>query len=222
MKYFTQGYFDFFAELSENNNSEWFRAHKSLYEQQVRQPFLALTHDLMHVLRGTGKQFDFEPKAALFRINRDIRFSKNKEPYKLHMSAFISPFGKKSPGMPGFYFQAGHESLLAGGGVYDPDTYQLHRIRWHILHQSKVWQKALQEKSFQKIYGEILGEKNKVLPAEYKDSVKEIPLLANKQYYYMHEISKSEFLSNKLLSKLTECIVAAAPIEELILKAYQE
>jgi uncharacterized protein (TIGR02453 family) len=221
MKYFTQGYFDFFTELSENNHAEWFHAHKSVYEQQVRQPFLALTHDLMDVMRSMGKQLDFEAKAALFRINRDVRFSKNKAPYKLHMSAFISPFGKKSPGMPGFYFQAGHESVLAGGGVYDPDTYQLHRIRWHILHQAKVWEKAIQQKNFQKIFGEIQGDKNKIMPAEYKAAVKEIPLLANKQFYYMHEISKSDFLGNKLLSKLTQSIEAAAPIEALILESYK-
>jgi uncharacterized protein (TIGR02453 family) len=222
MKYFTPAYFDFFKGLSENNHAEWFHLHKSAYEKDVKLPFLALTEDIMTILRDMGVQLDFEAKSTLFRINRDIRFSKNKAPYKLHMSAFISPFGKKSPGMPGFYLQAGHENIMVGGGVYDPDKYQLHKIRWHILHNPNLWEAALRQKDFQKIYGSLMGEKNKILPVEYKDKVLELPLLANKQFYYMHEISNSDFLGAQLKQKIQKAIVAAAPIERLILEAYKD
>ena len=95
MAYFDTDYLEFFKELAGNNHKEWFDIHRKRYEQSVKIPMQVFVKDLILALKRIDKEIQIEPKDAIFRINRDIRFSKDKSPYKLQSSAIISKYGKK-------------------------------------------------------------------------------------------------------------------------------
>ena len=96
MAYFTNEYFAFFKELAGNNNKDWFDANRKRYEEHVKDPFKHFLQDLINAIKVLDDRIDLTPNQAGFRINRDIRFSKDKTPYKLNRSAIISPGGTKN------------------------------------------------------------------------------------------------------------------------------
>lgn len=203
MSWLTPEFFTFFKELKRNNTREWFHANKERYDAVVQQPFYEVVEDLIHHIAGEEPGFDLAPKDAIFRIHRDVRFSKNKEPYKLHMAAVIAPGGRKSD-MPGLYLHVGDGECLVGGGVYMPTKEQLYSIRKALASAPDECEALLRDKAFSKKYGEIRGEKNKVVPAEFKDAAKNYPLIANKQFYYMAELQPSVFLAEDAAERLME------------------
>lgn len=202
MAYFTQDYTDFFKELAANNHKEWFHTHKKRYEKSVKAPFEAFVADLIQAVQAQhDPEMDLLPKDAIFRINRDIRFSKNKAPYKLNRSAVISRGGRREKQIPGFYLQLGVEELWLGGGAYQPDKHYLRRIRQHIADHPQQTVALLQQPAFVQYYTTIQGAVNKRIPKEFKAAYEQQPLIANKQYYYMatYEDAEVHLLRDDLL-----------------------
>lgn len=117
MTFFTPDFFRFFEELSENNHRDWFDANRQRYEDEVKKPFRALVEALVLRLHDLEPNWVLDAGQCIFRINRDVRFSKDKRPYKEHVSAAFSKWGKKSA-YPGYYFQINHHQLMVGGGAY--------------------------------------------------------------------------------------------------------
>ena len=110
MTHLTPAYFTFFTELANNNSSEWFNANKTRYERDVKTPFLSFLESLVQLLKNTEPDLEnVETKKMLFRINRDIRFSKDKRPYKEHLAASVGKFGTKDKMYPGHYIHIGVE-----------------------------------------------------------------------------------------------------------------
>ena len=95
MKFFTSDYNKFFIDLAGNNNREWFHANKKRYEENVREPFKAFTQEMITRINADDSEINVEPKNCIFRINRDLRFTKDKTPYKMQMGAVIAKGGKK-------------------------------------------------------------------------------------------------------------------------------
>ena len=114
----TTASFDYLKDLSKNNNREWFHANKKAYEKDLKKPFQNLVQQLIDTFQRHDPDIQIQPKEAIFRINRDIRFSKDKTPYKTHVSAIISPKGRKGKEYPGFYFHFEAGRLMMGGGAY--------------------------------------------------------------------------------------------------------
>jgi uncharacterized protein (TIGR02453 family) len=100
MTYFNNDFVKFFRELEKNNTTDWFHANKTRFENSVKKPFHKFIDDLIDALRFVHPNLDMTAKEAIFRINRDIRFSKDKSPYKTHMLALISEYGKKEYSKP--------------------------------------------------------------------------------------------------------------------------
>ena len=126
----TKEYIDFFRQLEsvENNSKEWFHAHKKEYEKFVKEPFLDLLEKLIPFVKGMEPDVPIDPRAALFRINRDVRFSKDKTPYNTLMKAGFSSNGKKSE-LPGFYLGISARKLHVGGGLFNVKPDQLKEVR---------------------------------------------------------------------------------------------
>lgn len=184
----TDSYIRFFKELSANNHKDWFDAHKKTYELDVKKPFYELTQKVIDELKKINPHFDIQPKDAVFRINRDVRFSKDKSPYKLHMAASISTTHKKDWNNPdGIYFQVSPDVVMIAGGLYMPDKEVVHAIRLAIANQSDEFTKIISQKKLKQWCGEIEGEKNKIIPAEFKVAAENQPLIYNKQFYYWRE-----------------------------------
>lgn len=219
MIYFTKAYIQFFTELKKNNTREWFAENKKRYEQDVKAPFEVFVQDLIAVAGKIDKEIGIDAKDAIYRIHKDVRFSKDKAPYKLHCGAIISKFGRKNHEYPGFYIQLGADGLWIGGGAYMPAKEQLLDIRQEIKHEPEKWNKILKEKNFVSHFEVIQGEVNKILPADFKEVAKNYPFISNKQFYYMAELPAKEILRDDLISVCNSYFKAGAPLNKQLVKA---
>lgn len=219
MNYFNQDFIDFFNDLEQNNNRDWFTASKSRYEKSVKIPFQNLIGDVIQNFKDMGEPLNIEAKDAIFRINRDVRFSKNKDPYKTNVAAILSPMGRKDKEVPGFYIQASANSIWLGGGAYELSKENLFMVREFIkLHPSR-YKKLISDKTFVSHYKEIKGERNKILPPEFREMATEIPDLFNKQFYYMSELPSKTIVSDNLLKTITDYKNAAQEMQNFLTEA---
>lgn len=211
MAWFTNDFNDFFKDLAKNNNKEWFDANRKRYEASVKEPFTAFVAEAIKRIGKHDKAVRIEPKEAIFRINRDIRFSKDKTPYKLNASAIISPAGRKDHATPGIYFELGPESVKFYGGAYQPEKDQLERIRTAIMRDPKGFRKTIENKAFTALFDGVLGEANKVLPNEFREAAMKEPLIANKQFYVGAERSPKLVADPKLMDQMMDHYLAMRP-----------
>ncbi|MBI1268459.1 MAG: TIGR02453 family protein [Cryomorphaceae bacterium] len=219
MTYLTNDFIDFFKELEENNNRDWFQLSKSRYEKSVKVPFQKLIGDVIKSFKEAGEPLNIEPKDAIFRINRDVRFSKNKAPYKTNVAAIISPEGRKDKEVPGFYIQASANSIWLGGGAYALEKENLYMVREFIKLNPERYKKLISDKNFIKHYGEIKGEKNKILAPEFREIAADIPDIFNKQFYYMAELPAKELISDKLLTTIMDYRNASLGMQQFLTEA---
>jgi uncharacterized protein (TIGR02453 family) len=193
MQYFTEGFNNFFKGLAPNNHKDWFHENKKTYEREVKKAFAKFLGDLIQNIREKyDPELDLEVKNAVFRINRDIRFSKDKTPYKLQVSAIVSRGGRKNMQYPGMYIQFGVGEIWLGGGMYRPEKENLQLIREHIVRNPEQVKKLKANKAFKAIYSEIQGDKNKRIPKDFKEAVLSESLIANKQFYFMAQYEDDE------------------------------
>jgi uncharacterized protein (TIGR02453 family) len=219
MAWFTDEHNKFFKDLAKNNNKEWFDANRKRYEESVKKPFEAFVGEAIKRIARHDKAVAIAPKDAIFRINKDIRFSKDKTPYKLEVSAIVSPAGRKDHSTPGIYFALGPEAVKFYGGCYAPEKDQLERIRTAIVRDPKGFRKVIEAKGFKGLFGKVQGEVNKVLPAEFKEAVKKEPLIANKQFYVGTEKPAKLVSDPKLMDVLMDHYLAMCPFNAWLAKA---
>ena len=186
------------------------------YEKHVKKPFELFIGDMILRMQAYDPQCQIQPKDAIFRIYRDVRFSKDKTPYKTQVSAIVGKGGRKEMALSGMYLEMGHQHLRIYGGVYQPDKDQLQAIRQEILYNQSDFEKLIAEKKFKKSFGEIRGEKNKRLPTEFAEIQDQQPLIANKQFYYFSELDPSLITSEKLIDAFYELFEVSAPVRKFL------
>lgn len=215
MAFFKKDFLNFFIELAANNNKDWFDQHRSRYEENVREPFKEFVDHMISKIALLDKSFEgLEAKDCVFRINRDIRFSKDKTPYKLMMSAVVAPNGKKSRAVNGIYFEFGPEHLRVYGGVHEIDKDDLLTIREAIAVNPHKFRKIYSDLKFVKMFGKLLGEKNKIIPKHLQEKADEEPLIYNKQWYFYTEFEAETLLKDDLDKIILECFEVGRPIEK--------
>ena len=213
--FFQQEFLDFFIELAPNNHKDWFDLNRKHYEQFVKEPFKDFVSHLIAKMAEKDPTFkELEAKDCIFRINRDIRFSKDKQPYKLQVSAIITPEGKKSKAVNGVYFELGPEKMRVYGGVYEIDKEDLLIAREGIAAHPEKFKKAYRDPLFVETFGEIRGEKNKILPKELKEAGEIEPLIYNKQWYFFTEFEPEMIISDQLDQLILNCYEAGRPVEQ--------
>ena len=222
MAYFDNDFISFFKGLAAKNTKDYFDANRKIYIKKVKEPFQSLIMDAAAALsKYDPKMKELQLKNAMFRINRDIRFSKDKSLYKLHMGAVISPYGRKDMQYPGLYLHLGIGDTHMGGGMYMPDKDNLAKIRQAIIKDSKGLEKALNTKEFKRLYGNLAeADKNKILPKPFKEYGDDHPLLFNKQFYYMAHYEDENFaLREDLLDVLVDHYAAGHELNQWFKKA---
>lgn len=217
--YFSPDFIQFFIELASNNHKDWFDENRKRYEQTIKEPFKSFVGDLAMHLAKYESTLVQEPKNLIFRINRDIRFSKDKRPYKTFVSAIISSGGKKDKVMPGMYFELSPEGLIIYGGVFQPGKEQLEDIRYHIANNPSEFKELINDTSFKRHFGEVLGEKNVRLPKELQPAAETEPMIYNKQFYFKTSLPPKVLLSSDLLFIMEKCFVAMKPINTFFMYA---
>jgi uncharacterized protein (TIGR02453 family) len=185
----TQLILHFLSELEQNNHKEWMDAHREWY-QEAKDEFLSLVGYLLGEMSIIDEGLlGLQPKDCIFRINRDIRFSKDKSPYKNNFGVFMAEGGKKSPNA-GYYLhlQPGDESFI-GGGMYHPDPETLAKVRQEIDYNAADLKKITDTKEFKNYFGAIQGDKVKRAPKGYEPDHPNIELLKLKDFIVMHKLS---------------------------------
>ena len=172
----------FLRELKENNNREWFNDNRKRYEES-RDKTLFLTDVLINEI----KRFDpdiagVNPKECLFRIFKDVRFSKDKRPYKTNFGSFISKEGRKSI-YPGYYFHIEPGQSFVGGGVYMPQSEQLRAIRNYMAEHGQEFLEIKNEPQFQKIF-EMYDDQLKTAPKGFPKDHEFIEILRYKSFAF--------------------------------------
>jgi uncharacterized protein (TIGR02453 family) len=215
MKYFSKDFIGFFTELETNNNSEWFHANQKRYETHVKKPMLSLLTDLLAELQKLDWEIDAEPKKCIGRINRDVRFSKDKTPYNVKVFCHINKGSKTEP-IPVIAFQLGATEMVIMSGYHSPEKEKISSIREKIKSETATFQKIYSEPSFVSKFGTICGERLKRIPPEYKEAFEQEPLVANNQFYYMKKLNSDLILSDELLPVLIEHYKAAKPLNDFL------
>ncbi len=213
-------YIQFFLELAPNNNKAWFDANKSRYQNEVKAPFEFLVEELIQKLKKSDDLGDLQAKDCIFRINKDIRFSKDKTPYKTQMSALVTKGGKKEMTRPGLYVEIGPEETNIYSGVYMPDKDQLEAIRDLILKQQAKFNKVISNKEFIKNYKEVKGDKSKIIAPRFKAIVEQQPLVLNKQFYIIHQIDTQKLIKKNVAEYIVDVYTTAREFNQFLLQAF--
>jgi uncharacterized protein (TIGR02453 family) len=208
---------DFLNALKNNNNRDWFIKNRSLYID-AKYNFESFVQEIIN------KIIDFEPimkglevKSCVYRINRDIRFSNDKSPYKTHFGAFIVRGGKKNGDkFAGYYIHIEPEKSIIAGGAYMPPTPWLSAIREMINEEPEKLVKIINTKDFIKYFGKIEGEKLKKAPKGYLSDHLYIELLKFKTYLVVNEVSDELVLNERYFDHVMNVIKAMKPFNDFL------
>ncbi|MFJ2986976.1 DUF2461 domain-containing protein [Collimonas sp. NPDC087041] len=207
----------YLAELSENNNRAWFVMNKPRYDI-LRAEFLELVVRLIaEISKFDPAIASCNPKKALFRINRDMRFSHDKSPYKTHFSASITASGLKKPsqgGGPSYYFHIDASgTLLVAGGEYMPPSDRLRAIRRHIVDDASGFGKLLKNKKLMGTYGDLQTEGQLTRPPKGFDAdLPHIEYIKLKNFIVWKEQPLKKMLSDALEKELVTSFKDAFPL----------
>ena len=191
----------FFKELEQNNNREWFQSNKKRFEEDVKMPFEELTQQVIDRMKKLDPEITLTPKECVFRIYRDTRFSKDKSPYKTHMAAVVSRGGRKDHTYPGVYIHVDGHKVAIAGGCWQPDKDRLYRIREKIAKDPKAFRKIVDAKKYKDTFGELAGEKNKIIPKEFREAAEAVPEIYNKSFHYWVEYKGQKHVTDPDLAK---------------------
>ncbi len=181
----------FLKKLSKENNREWFLANKEEY-LQTKSDFEELIKHQIDLLSSDDRSYEgLDAKDCIFRIYRDVRFSKDKKPYKNNFGAFIAPGGRKAS-MPGYYFHIEPGKSFAGGGVYRPGPKILKVLRQEIDYNLDKFKEVINESSFRKNFKELQGRKLKRAPKGYDEKNPAIEYLKYQDFIVSKPLSDKE------------------------------
>ncbi len=214
--YFTPDLFRFLGDLKTHNSRDWFEKNRDRYETDVRAPMLRFIADFREHLHRISRHFSADPRPAggsMFRIHRDIRFAKDKSPYKTNVGAHFPHLrAGRDAHAPGFYLHLEPGRSFGGGGLWHPDAAALKKIRDEIVGRSKEW-KALRGRL------DVEGESLKRVPAGYDPAYPSAADLKLKDFYSMEEFSERDVCSRDFITRYAEVCRRTSPLMEFLTKA---
>lgn len=207
----------FLKKLKSNNNREWFDRHKEEY-LRARDEFMEFCDRVIARTRKFDRRITPEITAAnsVFRIYRDIRFSKDKTPYKVHMAASFNPGGRKSV-TAGYYLHVQPGGSFAAGGVWMPPPEMLQAIRQEIDYEPAKLLKIMRSAAFRK-YFKGFDDEGKMIsaPKGYDKNHPQIELLRNRHFIVSQHFSDTSLLSDKAPDQVAACFKAMHPLMEFL------
>jgi uncharacterized protein (TIGR02453 family) len=176
----------FLRALKKNNDRAWFHAHRAEYEQHVREPMVALVERLAHDFRAVAPELLADPKVSLFRPWRDTRFSEDKAPLKTNIAAVFPNRALGRMNGAGLYFEVATTYVWMGGGLYAPDSSQLHAIREHIAADQPRFERLIGAPAFKKLGG-LKGDRLTRVPRGWPKDHPAAAYLVHKQFLGFRE-----------------------------------
>ena len=197
--------FSFLIKLEKNNNRDWFHAHKQEFKQVEKQ-----TKAFYNLVLDALRTHDDIDKLKLFRIYRDVRFSKYKQPYKTH---FGGSFHRRKPELRGGYYlhlAPNNQSFIATG-FWEPNKADLLRIRKEFEMDDTEIRQIISNKSFKNVWGDLVGDELKTAPRNFDKDHPAIDLIRKKQYIFTKKFTDQEVLSSTFLEEVNTSFKAVRP-----------
>jgi len=202
---FSSNILEFFKKLEKNNNRDWFNDHKKEFKN-VESEAKKCYSELFNLL----KSHDDVDQFKMFRIYRDVRFSKNKLPYKTH---FGGTFHRRKPELRGGYYlhiAPNNESFIAAG-FWEPNPSDLQRMRKEFEMDDTEMRRILKDKSFKSVWGDLVGDELKTAPRDFDKDHPAIDLIKKKQYIFVKKYTDKEVLSDDFLKQVNTSFKAIRP-----------
>jgi uncharacterized protein (TIGR02453 family) len=222
-KGFPKDFFAFFRELKTHNERPWFEANKERYRGSVQAPMSEFIAAMAPRLAKISKHFTADPRpngGSMFRIYRDVRFAKDKRPYKEHASCQFRHSLGKDAHAPGFYVHFDPDEVYFGGGLWMPQPDALAHIRESIAKKPAAWKKILTDRKFAGTF-DGLGEGDPLMrpPRGFDPEHPFIDDIKKKSFYAMHQASPKLATSPKLVDEVSEAFVALKPLMKYLCDA---
>ena len=213
----------FLKDLSKNNDRSWFESHRKQYDD-AKTDFEDFIQSVID--RHSKKDEDLKEQIAkqcIFRINRDIRFSKDKSPYKINMGASMSRGGKKST-YAGYYFHLEPGKSFIGGGLWMPEPDKMKKVRQEIDYCFDEFKQITGSRKFKATYGELYtgeGIKLSKVPQGFEKDNPAAEWLKLKSWLAMKNITDADLASKDLLKKTTEAFDTLQPMIKFLNRAIE-
>lgn len=211
----------FLKQLAKNNQKEWFDANRKTYEA-CKTEFESVVKSVIEKCSAFDKELSgLEAKKCMFRINRDVRFSKDKSPYKSNMGASINPGGKKEMGA-GYYIHIEPGKSFLAGGCYMPEAPALAKIRQEIDYHTADFKKILSAKDFKTYFKDLSqDDKLKTAPKGYPKDHPDLTLLQHKHFIAEISLKDSEVLDKNFPAYASKVFKAMYPLNLFLRKAME-
>ena len=202
----------FLRALKRNNNREWFAAHRNDYERLVREPMIALIERLAADLPAFAPELVASPKASLYRIYRDTRFSEDKTPFKTHVAAVFPCRGLPKHQGAGLYLEVAPRWVWIGGGMYAPETSQLHTVREHIASNVNRLRTIVASPSFRRAVGRLEGDTLQRVPRGFPKDHEAAEYLKLRQFLAGRQFPARFATSNSFYAGVLKMFKHIAPL----------
>jgi uncharacterized protein (TIGR02453 family) len=215
-------FFAFFKELADNNERAWFQANKARYEESVVRPMTLLVADMAPRLARISKHYIADPKRSLFRIYRDVRFSKDKSPYKTHAAAQFCHAAGRDVHAPGFYVHASPGDIFIGGGMWMPPAPQLKAVRDAIARRTADWARATRDPKFVKTFDGLSDDADYTLkrpPKGYDPAHPAITDLKRTSFVFGIAATDAQAKNAGFIDRIEAAFVASKPPMRFLCKA---
>jgi uncharacterized protein (TIGR02453 family) len=206
----------FLRALKRNNRRDWFQPRKEQFDADVREPMLAIVERLADDLRSIAPEIVVDPKTAMYRIYRDTRFSENKTPYKTHVAAVFPWRGLAKHEGAGLYFHVSPDEVWMGGGMYSPQTAQLHAVRDHIAGNVRRMRAIVESPGFRRQVGELEGERLQRVPHGFPKDHAAAEYLKYRQFLAGRELPPAFACNPKFYSTLIAVFRQVAPLARFL------
>ena len=218
-KGFSKDFFGFFIELAENNNREWFNANKARYTDIVQDEMVEFITAIAPHLEKVSPHYIANPKrhgGSMFRIYKDVRFAKDKRPYKDHAACQFRHNAGKDAHAPGFYVHIATEEIIFGGGIWKPPSDKLKLVRERIAERPDDWKKVTSNKRLKDTFGGVAGDGLVRPPKGFDPKHKYIDDLKRQSYFAMRHTKPSSARSKNFVDEVAQTFKAASPLMKFL------
>jgi uncharacterized protein (TIGR02453 family) len=219
---FPSAFFAFFRELKANNDRAWFEANKSRFRETVQGPMSDFIAAMAPHLARLSKAFVADPRphgGSMFRIHRDVRFSKDKRPYKEHGACQFRHRLGRDVHAPGFYVHLAPKEVFVGAGLWMPEADALLKVRSAIAARSAGWKTIVNHKRFVQTFGGVEGEQLQRPPRGFDPDHPFIADIRRKSFVVGRDSSETAARSAGFVAETAECFTAAAPFMRFLCRA---
>ena len=201
----------FLKLLVVNNNREWFNDNKVFY-LEAKSLFEDFIQAQIHEISKFDEQVKgLQAKDCSFRIYRDLRFSKDKTPYKIHFSAYMARGGRKSP-FSGYYTHVEPDNNLIAGGLHNPESSVLKLVRIAIYENPRVFENIINQKQFKSVFPKIYGDQLKSAPRGFRKDFDKLELIRFKSYDFFHFVTDEALVSEAFFDKSLQAFKLLLPL----------